>query len=140
FLSHNNIVIDYATRTAIHKPSGLDLLNPKPAPKPIVPISSKIRFKQIMNACTTVLKELKESNEVCLRKNMPIKSPPSSAYIAAIRQWLEILSAQEKLRMLGEAVKSKYQDVFGEIPHVWDLPTDTYCHIKLKNPNLMITT
>jgi hypothetical protein len=34
FLSHNNIVIDHSTRTAIDKSCGFDLLNPMPPPVP----------------------------------------------------------------------------------------------------------
>jgi hypothetical protein len=53
--------------------------------------------------------------------------------IRAIRQHLEILVAQKELQKLREDIKDKFKDIFSEIPHINELPTDIYCHIKLKD-------
>jgi hypothetical protein len=39
---------------------------------------------------------------------------------------------------MSEAVKTKYSKVFNLIPHVDELPTDVYCHIKLKDASKTI--
>jgi hypothetical protein len=60
--------------------------------------------------------------------------------LAALRQHIETLTAQEQLNRLGDAVKTKYSDVFDAIPHVDELPTDVYCRIKLKNSYKVFAT
>ena|ERR1700677_3943781 len=47
---------------------------------------------------------------------------------------------QEQLNHLSEAVKEKYKDVFSPIPHLDDLSTDIYCHIKLKDTSKTFAT
>jgi hypothetical protein len=60
--------------------------------------------------------------------------------ITAIRRRIEILGAQEELQKLGVAIKIEFKDVFSEIPHIDDLPSDIYCRIKLKDASRSIHT
>ena len=59
---------------------------------------------------------------------------------AAVCLCIETLAAQEQLSKLSDAVKIKYSQVFNPILHIDDLPTDMYCHIKLKDVSKEITT
>ena len=47
--------------------------------------------------------------------------------IAAIRQQIEVLAAQKELEKLGTQMKLEFKDVFSQIPHLEELPTDVYC-------------
>jgi hypothetical protein len=53
--------------------------------------------------------------------------------VASIRQCIEILAAQKELEKLGAQMKSEFKDIFSEIPHLDELPTDVYCRIWLKD-------
>jgi hypothetical protein len=142
FLAHNSIVIDHQDRTAIDKKSGFDLLNPTPPPAPKPPKKRlKQFFRDLKEDRALMVAELKL---VCAERKCKIKGhfeevKPVDA-IAAIRQRIETLNAQEQLERLGHAVKDKYQDVFAPIPHLDELPTDVYCRIKLKNAHQKIAT
>ena len=64
FLSHNQIVIDHTTRTAVDKTTGFDLMNPGPIPKP-KPTKHKTRdivFQQ-HRAKKAMIHELNTVNE-----------------------------------------------------------------------------
>ena len=60
--------------------------------------------------------------------------------ITAVWIRVETLAAQERLDQMLDVVKTKYSKVFNPIPHVDELPTDVYCHIKLKDINKTFTT
>jgi hypothetical protein len=60
--------------------------------------------------------------------------------IAAIRERIKVLVAQKELQCLGEDMKMEFKDVFSEIPHLDELPTDVYCHIKLKDASKTVQT
>jgi len=60
--------------------------------------------------------------------------------VAAIRQHIEVLAAQKELERLSDQMKSDFVDVFSEIPHIDELPTDVYCRIKLKDASKSIHT
>ena len=60
--------------------------------------------------------------------------------VAVIRERIETLAAQEKLKVLGIELKSKFRDVFAPIPHLDELPMDVYCHIKLKDASQSVKT
>ena len=53
--------------------------------------------------------------------------------VAAVREKIEILVAQKELQRLGENLKTKFEEVFLEIPHLDELPMDIFCCIKLKD-------
>src|ERR1700676_641676 len=52
--------------------------------------------------------------------------------LTVIRQWIEVLAVQKELEHLGIQMKDGFWDVFSEIPHLEELPTDVFCRIKLK--------
>jgi len=60
--------------------------------------------------------------------------------IAAVRLRIEVLAAQEELQKLGDQMKCEFKDVFSEIPHIDELPTDVYCCIKLKDASKSVQT
>jgi hypothetical protein len=60
--------------------------------------------------------------------------------ITSIRQQIDVLNSREQLDRLSDSVKKKYQSVFDPIPHLDDLPTDVYCHIKLKDASKTFAT
>ena len=117
FLAHNNIVIDHAARTVIDKMCGFDLLNPKPMVAELKMVCAERRCK-----ITNFLEDVK-----------PVD------IVGAVRQRIEFLNSQEQLDCLSDSVRTKYKDVFSEIPHIDDLPTDVYCRIKLKDATKTVT-
>jgi len=60
--------------------------------------------------------------------------------IAAVRQRMEVLAAQNELQDLRDQMKSEFKEVFSEIPHIDDLPTDVYCRIRLKDASKCVHT
>src|SRR6202050_3905994 len=60
--------------------------------------------------------------------------------VAAVRQRVEVLAAQKDLERLSDQIKSDFVNVFSEIPHINELPTDVYCRIKLKDASKSIHT
>jgi len=58
----------------------------------------------------------------------------------AIRQWIEVLAAQSELLHLHLQIKSEFPDVFSEIPHTDELPTNVYCQIQLKDASKSVQT
>lgn len=142
FLAHNNIVVDHASRTAIDKLTGFDLLNPKAPPAPLPP-KNKLKdfFRDLKRDRKLMVAELKmvcaerRCKIVGLMENVQVVDP-----LAAVRQRVEVLNFQDHLERLGSAVKDKYQDVFAPIPHLDELPTGVYCRIKLKDTMQTITT
>ena len=53
--------------------------------------------------------------------------------VAAIHEAIETLATQSQLAQMGKSIIEEYVDVFTPIPHLDKLPTDVYCHIKLKD-------
>ena len=128
---HNNIVIDHATRTAIDKTSGFDLLNPPPPRMPkISKLTLKKFFLQLKADRALMLSELKMvcAECWCILCNRIEEVKPVDA-VAALKQHIEALTNQEQINCLGDAVKTKYTDIFSPIPHLDELPTDVYCRI-----------
>jgi hypothetical protein len=60
--------------------------------------------------------------------------------VAAVRERIEILAAQKELQHLGEHLKAEFKEVFSEIPHLDELPTDVFCRIKLKDSSKTFQT
>jgi len=142
FLTHNNIVIDHAARTVIDKNCGFDLLNPV-APNPLKPPLKKLKdfFRDLKNDRKLMVAELKM---VCTECRCKIQSQMEDVkpidIVAAICLQIEMLSTQEQLDKLSDAVKTKSKDVFSPILHIDDLPDDVYCRIKLKDASKTFTT
>lgn len=126
---HNKIVVDHDARTAIDKTTGFDLLNPTPLPLPPPP-KKKLKqfFHDLQEDRKLMVAKLKmDCQERLLKIRNTLEQPKLVDLIAAIRTWIEVLTAQEQLVHLGEAVKEKYKDIFSPIPHLDELPTDVYC-------------
>ncbi|KAJ3897886.1 hypothetical protein F5879DRAFT_783514, partial [Lentinula edodes] len=143
FLAHNFLVTDYASRTVMDKTSGFDLMNPVSCPHP-VPSSPVQRRLEIRNTYENTL-ELKKPVLLELKgyvRDHPhlCKSDPVTPFdvAAAVRARIESLSELERLQVLGENVKAHFMDVFGDIPHLDELPTDITCNITLKDANMTI--
>src|SRR6202167_1497175 len=142
FLVHNNIVVDADARTVIDKKCNFDLLHPS-VPTPPPPPKRKLRefFKQLQEDRKLMVAEL---NMVCYdrRRHTEFKFEQVKPIdkVAAIRERIEILAAQKELQLLGESLKTEFKDVFSEIPHINELPTDVYCRIKLKDASKSIQT
>jgi hypothetical protein len=142
FLSHNNIVIDHAARTAIDKTSNFDLLNPVPPPPPPPPKTKlKDLFQQVQQAQKLMVAELKWVLSIrhheCPTADDTVKPFDT---VAAVQTRIETLAAQEKLSSLGRQIVNEFADVFNPILHIDKLPTDVYCCIKLKDPSKTIAT
>ncbi|KAJ3846177.1 hypothetical protein EV368DRAFT_53135, partial [Lentinula lateritia] len=135
FLAHNFLATDYAVRTVIDKTSGFDLMNPSiPFPRP-TPTTPKQRHQAIVATYEDSL-ETKKSVMLELRayfRDHPHlrRSDPVLPFnvVAAIRSRIEHLSVIERLMKRGDDIKTRYADVFGDIPHIDDLPTDITCSI-----------
>jgi len=142
FLAHNNIVVDASARTAIDKNCNFDLLHPVP-PLPPKPPKQKLKdfFKELQQDRKLMVAEL---NMVChdrLRHTQfKFESVKPVDPVAAIRQRIEVLAAQKELEQLGNQMKSEFNDVFSQIPHLDDLPTDVYCRIRLKDASKCLQT
>jgi hypothetical protein len=141
FLAHNDIVVDASARTAVDKKCNFDLLHPMP---PVLPPPPKKKlcefFKELQEDRKLMVAEL---NMVCHDrlhhthyKFETVKEDP----IAAIRERIEVLAAQAELQRLGQCIKDEFIDVFSEIPHLDELPTDVYCCIKLKDASKTVQT
>jgi hypothetical protein len=142
FLAHNNIVVDASARTAIDKNTNFDLLHPVP-PSPPKPPKQKLKdfFKELQQDRKLMIAKL---NMVCndrLRhtqfKFEPVKPVDT---VAAIRERIEVVATQKELLLLGDQLKAEFKDVFSEIPHIDDLPTNVYCRIRLKDASKCVQT
>ena len=51
-----------------------------------------------------------------------------------------MLAAQQELLTLGIKMKKDFQQVFSEIPHIDELPTDVYCRIRVKDASKTVQT
>ena len=60
--------------------------------------------------------------------------------IAAIREHIEVLAAQDVLKCMGKDIMHEFNDIFSSIPHLNELPMDVYCHIKLKDASKSVQT
>ncbi|KAJ4496627.1 hypothetical protein C8R41DRAFT_761517, partial [Lentinula lateritia] len=112
WLTHNNIVIDYAKRSCIHKPSGFDLLHP-----PVVNCTVPFKLKSIENIHDSL-------------QNI----------VASIRQRIENLAYIDTLRAHKDTLKKKYSAIFEPIPHVDDLPSSVTAKIQLIDASKSISS
>ena len=142
FFVHNDIIVDAAARTVIDKKCGFDLLHPTAPPLATRRKRTLKEFHQQLQADQKLM--VAELEMVCHDCLLHMKSKFEQVAhvnpIAAIRCRIEILGAQEELQKLGVAIKIEFKDVFSEIPHIDDLPSDVYCRIKLKDASRSIHT
>jgi hypothetical protein len=142
FLVHNHIVVDVASHTAIDKKCGFDLLNPLPLPvKP--PPKQKLCdfFKELQEDRKLMVAELKMvCNDHLRHTQYKFEQVKPVNVVAAIRDRIESLAAQKELERLGVQIKTEFKDVFSEIPHIDELPSDVFCRIKLKDASKTVQT
>ena len=144
FLKHNSIVIDVDVNTAIDKYNGFDLLNPPIAaqkPKPRIG-QQKFNYEyhaNILRLHKLLLEDLKTTLLHC-KHFVSSEHAQKIDVVGAVCVRLERLAAQEKSDQMGTEILKTYHAVFEPCPHIDDLPTDVYCHIKLKDASKMITT
>jgi hypothetical protein len=141
FLSHNELVTNHAAWTIIHRPSGIDLMNPKRPEKPAQRPRLRERLQTVRTAREGVIKELKarfkDDGDARESRNEKVKTVD---VIGAIRERIEVLAAQEKLLKLGAEMKREFSDMFEPIPHADTLPCNVFCRIKLKDASQTIKT
>ncbi|KAJ3827560.1 hypothetical protein F5880DRAFT_1438807, partial [Lentinula raphanica] len=138
FLSHNSLVIDYSSRSISPKNSSFDLLHPAPpfaTPPPPPPITPSLRREQEQVQVEDILlwKKLLFTELKDFVRKYPdrFRSEPVAPFnvVAAVRariEQLELIAARDKL---SQELKDEFADVFGDIPHIDDLPTDITCKV-----------
>lgn len=135
FLETNNIVCDHANQSCIDKVSSYNLLNPVkvfPPPPPRMKAKDQIKFTKLAKKLT--LAELMiVSRERIREKKQTFEDVKPLDVIGAVRTTIEKLATAEHLTHLGDEIKSEFKQIFEPIPHVTELPTDYYAHIRLKN-------
>ncbi|KAJ3924827.1 MAG: hypothetical protein NXY57DRAFT_880479, partial [Lentinula lateritia] len=135
FLAHNFLVTDYSSRTVIDKTSGFDLMNPSaPCPRPLCtsPVQRCCKivatYEDTLELKKTVLIEFR--GYVCDHPELLMSDPVHPIDVAAVvHARVEQLSEMERLTKLGADIKARFADVFGDIPHMEELPTDITCNI-----------
>jgi RNase H-like domain found in reverse transcriptase/Reverse transcriptase (RNA-dependent DNA polymerase)/Integrase zinc binding domain/Chromo (CHRromatin Organisation MOdifier) domain/Aspartyl protease len=137
FLSHNKILIDHELRTAVHKPSGFDLLNENALPrKPPPKLSPHARRKLLFNQRKLFLNELKitcDERRRYLDDNKLFETIKPINAISAIKDRITFLASTKRLTALESSIKNDFKKLFEPIPHVNELPTDVTARINLKN-------
>ena len=141
FLTHNDIVTDHKERSCIDKKTGYNLMNPTPVvPPPSSWMHAKDQIKFTKAAKKATLAELttvcqKRIEEKCL----VFEEVNDVDIVAAIKDAIEIIALREKLKSVEKEIKQEFRQVFKEIPHVKDLPTDYMACIKLRDAEHTIT-
>jgi hypothetical protein len=135
FLIHNDIVTDHKARSCIDKKTGYNLLNPAPIlppPPPRMRAKDQIRFTKA--AKKVALDELKS---VCQKriddKRLVFEEVKDIDVVAAIKDAIENIALKERLKDITVEIKTEFRQLFEEIPHVKDLPTDYMARIKLRD-------
>jgi hypothetical protein len=135
FLSHNDIVTDHKERSCIDKKTGYNLLNPaivSPPPPPRLRAKDQIKFSKA--AKKLALAELTVVCKKCIEdKRLIFEVVKDVDVVGAIKDAIEIIVLREKLKKVEKEIKQEFWQVFEEIPHVKDLPTDYMARIKLRD-------
>jgi hypothetical protein len=144
FLTANQILVDFASCTAIDKCCNYDLLNP-PARKPNRVVVSE---RQERNKKKLLKKEfdvvLLELISVCRDRLTEGKCVPE--YIkplnvaALVKDRIELLAFQEKIGTSESELLAEFRHVFKPLPHVDKLPTNVTARIKIKDAEQTIKT
>ena len=137
FLCHNKHVVDCDAKTVIHKPSGLNLLDPNAS----IPHHKKRMWTPIYKSRHSITQRykivLEELVLVCKsRRDLCQESSPSplSSFCTIIKARIESLAILDDLRKYEQETRTLFADVFGPVPKLNDLPiTDTVASIPLKN-------
>lgn len=142
FLNVNKIVMDFNSRTAIDKRCNYDLLNP-----PIFRYRKHVFTAKAERAMKKESKDKLKASftelvEVCQERLKAGKYIPEEIkpldIAGMIRDQIECLSVEEKLKAMEKVLMDEFRDVFEPIPHVDKLPENITARIKLKNVEQMI--
>ena len=108
------------------------------------PCSKMLKFKFNYEYHANILKFhkilLKELKSALLHCKVRCISTRKIDVVAAVWTHLEVLAVQQQLDQMGAQVLKDYKTIFEPCPHTDKLPTDIYCHIKLKDASKTITT
>ena len=131
-------MIDHELQTAVHKPSGFDLLNENCFPEHRAPsklsphIHHVLFFKQqkeflpeLKITCANRLKDLEKMDY--------FEHVKPYNFLAAIKDTITILTSKERLLAIEYSIKNNFKPLFQPIPHVNQLPTDVMANINFKN-------
>jgi hypothetical protein len=141
FMHHNDITVNVRNGSAVDNYALFDLLHPTPRPVPVPKLKLKEDIAINVENCRHLMDEL---HTVCARIKPLVDARCEKVsgvnLVAAVRERVEQLSAQEKLAKLNNEVKETYANVFRPIPHVDDMPDTVRCKISLKDASRLITT
>ncbi|KAJ3718247.1 hypothetical protein C8R42DRAFT_585664, partial [Lentinula raphanica] len=144
FLARNEIVIDYSARSVIARPSGFDLLHPddfvvSPSkPRVAPPALRREEANQIRKGRAAVRKgfaAVLEEIEVLGKLSLALVGenaslgPSQEQLAASVKARITHLETEELLKAKSDQLKADFADVFGEIPHLDELPDDIKCSI-----------
>lgn len=143
-LKHNSLIIDPSAHSLVHSPSGLNLLDmtvpiPVAVASPRVPL--KVQISRTRNSINALRTEL-SAHCAAIRPGVDsrcekVKLPD---IVAAVRERIELLAAEEKLLALGNDLKAEFADVFSPLPHVDVMPVTETCRLELIDAHKTIAT
>ncbi len=135
FLSHNDITISSARRSAIHEPSGFDLLHPVLPPLP--PPRKRALKDGLLDTCRNIVALCAELKSHCtsFRNLVDARCEPVKPFdvVAAVQERIECLAIIDHCSKLEVNIKKSYKDIFQPLPHVDEMPDKVTCKIELKN-------
>lgn len=146
FLAHNGLVVDAEAHTVIQKDTGIDILHPVP-PSPVGPAWSSIFRREHPKNLSPKDKCLEIcADHIALRNQLKVKvldyyvkaHVGNIDIVASIRERVEVLADEERRRSRESKIIAEFPDVFGDIPHMSELPTDITCKITLKDASRMV--
>jgi hypothetical protein len=141
FLMANNIIADFAARTAIDKTCDYDLLNPPAIVKRKKFVDPLITVKEVKCNKQKMLQELVLVCKKRLSEGKGVPEVVKPLNIAAmIKDRIEVLALKEKFGSLEKDFLSEFKDVFEPLPHVDKLPRNETARIKLKDAERTIKT
>jgi len=126
FLIHNDIVTDHVAHSCIDKKTSYNLLHPsKIVPPRPPPMRITAKIKETKAGKRLILKEL---TSFCHKRveegKLVFEDVKDVDMVGAVRDAIENIALKERLKDLEVEIKKDFCEVFEEIPHVKDLPTD----------------
>lgn len=140
FLTVNCIVTNFECCTAIVKSNGFDLLN-VPVPKHCKgPTNDKAAVAETKRYKKIMLTELVSICKQHLAKGRMVPDVKLINVAGLIRDHVEFLSFQQKVKGIEKQMLTEFEDVFQPLPHVQKMPQNVTMKIKLKNAEETIKT
>lgn len=142
FLSYNDITISSAHRSAIHEPSGFNLLHPVLPPLP--PPRKRTLKDSLLDTHRNIVALHTELKSHCtsLCDSVDARCEPVKPFdmVAAVQEHIECLAIIDHCSKLEVDIKKSYEDIFQPLPHVDEMPDKVTCKIELKNAEKSITS